>query len=164
MARVTLNIPDAVHQHAQRMAENNGVSLGDYLAHLLEVGTAHDSEPQSNPTAELVSALSALIAMNNCNYDRGTDAYENAMNQARAALANVNGNHPAGMATRLTRADREIMDEIGSSVWDHVFHLVDSYEYFNGDEAGAIAQAAASAVETLVRPHLAMDTFAPIVG
>lgn len=35
---------------------------------------------------DLASALLKLFAMNNCNYDRGTEDYQEAMKEARAAL------------------------------------------------------------------------------
>ena len=37
----------------------------------------------------LLKCLKALVAMNNCNYDRGTTDYMVAMTQATAAIANA---------------------------------------------------------------------------
>lgn len=36
---------------------------------------------------ELLEALKTLVAMNNCNYERGITDYQNAMSAARASIA-----------------------------------------------------------------------------
>lgn len=63
------------------------------------------------------------------------------------------------MGTRLTRGDREKIDDLKNQLWNFTFNLLDAE--FGGEIAGAIAQQGADALEARLTAELEVSDEQP---